>query len=430
MDLALPTSLGIWRAKAFYNEEDRRNNKWDWVNSQDHNQGIYHDSWVTEWKNQGVTIFNEFKPAKGHVTTLGMDIVQCYDGDKDVDGGPENKRIENIAGFAQHKWKIIPRLTLTAGLRYTDNTIWVDNRGDSGGYDITGRYEGHEDIERNWSKFLPKSFLTYELDGLSHVLRDTAISAGISRIWRSPDYHGDYNPQGKPTGAWLDPEHGVGYDLVLNRRLIGDIKMKINYAFYEINDYMAANADPEYGIRQRGGWVPPEIRGTGQEWKDYHINLEQIERKGIEIQISGHLTDDLYFLLGYAWQDFKYDGDKYTVSASEEIDERPKHCVLARCTYKLSDVTSLTLDYEYQDAQVIENWEEISDGIYEKYRTKIDSYNLLGLSIRHTLFENWQGIKQGVVRIYSQNLLNEEYRNMNAYPGTPVTVGTGITFKF
>ncbi len=199
LDMELPTYLGKWHARAYYGEEDRDR----FVMAKNDKGELIPDSWVTDWRNQGAKVFNEFKLAEGHVTTLGMELEQCYDGDEDTDGGPANKRIENIAGFAQHKWTIIEPLTLTAGVRFTDNTIWVDNTNDDG-YDITGPYEGQEKIKRDWSQWLPKSFLTYKLDGISDMLKDTSISAGISKIWRSPDNHGDYNPQGKPTGAWLN----------------------------------------------------------------------------------------------------------------------------------------------------------------------------------------------------------------------------------
>jgi len=422
LNLMLPSAFGTWRANAYYGEEDRDNAKWDWVNSKDHDQGIYYDSWITEWQQQGGKVSNEFQLAEGHVTTMGMEIEQCYDG-YDDEGGADKKRIENMAGFIQHEWTIIPRLKLTAGLRYEDDTIWVGNETDEGHY-ITGE---DDYITRDWSQWLPKSFLTYKLDGLAENLRDTSISAGVSRIWRAPDYHGDYNPQGKPAGAWLDPEHGIAYDLVFNRRLFGDIQMKLNYAYYEIKDYIADNNNPEYGDRR--GVIPDDVP-PGMEYMDYQINLEEVTREGIEFQLSGHLSENLYFLLGYAWQDFEYEGDKYEASAKEEIDERPENLVVAKLTYQLSEATSVTVDFEYQDDQVTETVEEISEDVYEVYRTEIDAYNLVGLSIKHTLFEQWRGIRKGVVRLYANNLLDEHYRSTSTFPGTDLTVGTAVSFEF
>ncbi len=423
LNLKLPTALGTWMANACYGEEDRDNAKWDWVDPKDHSRGIYHDSWITEWRQQGGGIANEFQLAEGHVTTVGMEMVQCYDG-YDDEGGADKKRIENMAGFVQHEWAVLPRLTLTAGLRYVDHTIWVGNETDGGLY-ITGE---DDYIRRDWSQWTPKSFLTYELDDLAGFLRDTSISAGVSRIWRAPDYHGDYNPQGKPAGAWLDPEHGVAYDFVLNRRLAGAIQMKFNYAYYVIEDYLADNADPDYGDRR--GKIPGYVR-PGEEYKDYHVNLEKITREGVELQLSGHLTDDLYFLLGYAWQDFDYDGKKYPDTARQELAERADYFVTARLTWQLSEATSVTLDYEYQDDQVAETVEVIDDDldIYQINRTEIDAFDLVNLSLKHILFEKWHGIKKGVLRVYAKNLLNEDYLNTSAYPGTDFTVGAGISLE-
>ncbi|MFP4428308.1 MAG: TonB-dependent receptor [Desulfovermiculus sp.] len=416
MDMELPTSFGTWRANAFYGEESRDR----YTTDEGH--------WVTEWRQQGGKVSNEFTLAQGHELTAGMDVVQCYDGYRD-EGGPENKRIENLAGFAQYKWSILPSLTLSAGLRYEDISFWADNTDGDGGYDITGQYDGQDDIKRSWDELLPKSFLTYKLDGLADFLRDTSISAGVSKIWRAPDYHGDYCPQGKPTGAWLDPEHGVGYDLVLNRRLLKDIQLKLNYSYYEIEDFMAGNADPEYGSRKKGGTVPEWVP-AGQEYKDYHVNLEEITRQGIEVQLSGHLTDKLHCMLGYSWQEFDYDGDKYKASANEEIAERPEHMFKAKLTYHILDTTSVTLNYEYQDDQVAETWTETSPDVYEVNRTKIDAYDLVGLSLKHTLFENWHGLRKGSVQLFAHNLLDEDYQATNTFPGTDLTVGTGITLNF
>jgi hypothetical protein len=69
-------------------------------------------------------------------------------------------------------------------------------------------------IDRDWDQFMPKSFFTWKMDEIAPIMRDTSLSLGVSKIWRAPDYHGDYNPQGRPAGAWLDPEHGIGYDLI------------------------------------------------------------------------------------------------------------------------------------------------------------------------------------------------------------------------
>jgi iron complex outermembrane receptor protein len=219
----IPTPLGTWSAGVYYGEETRDHS--------DLNTG----SWKTHWKQQGAKVANEFSLGEGHVTTIGADLAQNYDASDDES---YKKRIEIISGFAQHEWQITQRLNMTAGARHEDVTINVDNSNNNGGTWISGEDKW---IERNWSEWSPKSFLTYELDDHADWLRDTSVSAGISRIWRAPDYHGDYNPQGKPTGAWLEPEHGTGYDAILSRRLAGDINLQLNYSYYRIKDFISYN---------------------------------------------------------------------------------------------------------------------------------------------------------------------------------------------
>ena len=89
-------------------------------------------------------------------------------------------------------------MDLKVGLRYEDVKIWVSN-GSSTSYYIPGRGKY---INRDWDQLIPKSFVTWKMDDVASWLRDTSLSIGVSKIWRAPDYHGDYNPQGRPAGAW------------------------------------------------------------------------------------------------------------------------------------------------------------------------------------------------------------------------------------
>jgi len=428
-NLKQPSSLGTWLAFAYYGEENRNNSLMEYVDADDPSQGTKDGSWDTRWYQQGGKIANEFKPAENHVTTIGAELEQCYDGyDKNSPRYSENntfifdrkKKIEIMSGFAQHKWAITPRLDVTAGLRFEDTTIWVTNRNNStGAIYITGR---EAFIERNWSAWSPKSFFTYELDGLSDNLRDTSVSLGVSKIWRAPDYHGDYNPQGRPTGVWLDPEHGVAYDLVLNRRLIGDIQMKLNYAYYQIKDYIAYNRDFAKYTPSGGNPVEP-----GMEYLDYKINLEEVIRHGVEVQLGGHLTDDLSFLVGYAWQDFENQGNE--PAGETELDDRAANRVNGKLTYQLYETTSVTLDYEFQDDQVTKSAYEIAPDVYEYEEIPIDAFHVVDLSIKHRMFKNWKGIKDGMVRLYVNNLFSQKYENVSGYPATDLTIGAGLSFQ-
>lgn len=403
----IPTPLGTWSAGAYYGEETR-----------DHFD-LDTGSWETHWKQQGAKVSNEFSVAEGHITILGAELAQNYDAS---DNESHEKRIETISGFAQHDWQITQRLNMTAGVRYEDVAINVDNSSNGGTW-ITGEDQW---IERDWSDWSPKSFLNYELDDHADWLRDTSVSAGVSRIWRAPDYHGDYNPQGRPAGAWLEPEHGVGYDAVLSRRLIKDIQMQLNFFHYRIKDHIAWNRDfAEYG-NQKG--VPDSVDGTGNEYKDYVINLDKVIRQGVDMQIDGSLTEDLEFMLGYAYQNFDNQGDE--PAGEEEVSNRPEHRANAGLTWHAREGTRLILDYEYQDDQVAVEAVEVAEDEYEFRETDVDAFHVFDLGVEQRLFDQWRGIKSGMLKVYVKNLFDRDYVNSSGEPALDRTMGAAVSFNY
>ncbi|MFP3979938.1 MAG: TonB-dependent receptor [Desulfobacterales bacterium] len=400
----IPTPLGTWSAGAYYGEETR-----------DHFD-LDSGSWETHWKQRGARVSNEFSSADGHVTTVGTELAQNYDAH---DNESYKKRIEIMSGFAQHDWQITRRLNMTAGLRYEDIAINVDNSSNGGTW-ISGEDEW---IKRDWSKWSPKSFLTYELDDHADWLRDTSVSAGISRIWRAPDYHGDYNPQGKPTGAWLEPEHGTGYDAILSRRLAGNINLEMNYSYYRIKDFISYN-------RKFAEYTPSEDNSVepGKEFKDYKINLEEVVRQGLELQLNGSLTENIDFMLGYAYQDFDNQGNE--PAGEEEVSNRPEHRANAGLTWHAREGTRLILDYEYQDDQVSVEALEVAGNEYEFRETDVDAFHVFDLGVEQRLFDQWCGIKSGLLKVYVKNLFDRDYINSSGEPALDRTMGAALSFKY
>jgi outer membrane receptor protein involved in Fe transport len=402
-----PTTIGNLSGDAYYSEEVRNRSYLSLINPADPSLGFNRLSSDTNWYQEGAKIQNEFRLANNHLTTLLGDFEQCYDGeDKD-------RRIRIRGGGIQHQWRIVPRLTLTGGLRYEDVNIWVSNSG------ITGKPPW---IERKWNDWLPKSFLTYELDDLASVLRDTSISIGVSRIWRAPDYHGDYNPQGRSAGAWLDPENGVGMDAVLTRRLWNDINMKLAYSHYSIKDYIASNSAYAQFTPSPRNPVPP-----GMEFMDYKINLEEVVRQGVELELAGHLMRDLSFYLGYAYSDLESKGDE--PAGVREASNRSKHRVNAGLRYDLFENTTLLLDYKYQDKQISEIAEELAPDEWIIREVAIDSFHLVDFGIRQTLFYEWGPLRNGVLRLFINNVFDETYTDSSGYPATDRIFGIGFSFK-
>jgi outer membrane receptor protein involved in Fe transport len=368
----------------------------------------------TTWWQQGGKIQDQIQWADNHTTIIGFDLAKLYD-DGNVDSKTE--RIRKKGGYLQHEWGIIPSVDLKLGLRYEDVKIWASNVTRTG-YHIPDRGTF---IDRNWNQLIPKSFTTWKMDGVAPWLRDTSLSVGVSKIWRAPDYHGDYNPQGRPAGAWLDPEHGIGYDLVLNRRLCRDIAFKLNYAYYEIKDYIATNSSYA-NFTPRGS-----VTYGALNYSDYKINLEEVHRHGVDVELGGHLTHDLSFYLTYAWQKFYNQGDE--PAGETELDQRAEHRVSAGLRYSLFEKTTLMLDYYYQSHETTEVSEEIAEDVWDFRTVEIDHYNVVDIGVQQTLFKQDGWFKDSVVSLYIKNLLDEEYYDTSGFPATDRTYGISFSIK-
>lgn len=366
----------------------------------------------TDWWQQGGKVQDEITWSDKHITTVGFDMVQLYDDGVDDE---KTERINKKGGFLQHQWAVLPSVDVRLGLRYEDVCIKVTNNGR-----ITGR---PDIIERNWDQLVPKSFITWKMDQVAPWLRDTSLSAGISKIWHAPDYHGTYNPQGRPAGAWLEPEHGMGYDLVLDRRLWGDISFQLAYSFYDIEDFFAYNRQYSQYTPSRSNPVTP-----GLEYKDYVINLDRVHRHGIDVGISGHLSQPLSFYLTYAWQKFSNQGDE--PAGETELHKRAEHRVTAGLAYQLFEDTTLMLDYYYQSREITENAEEIAEDEWFFTETENAPYNVFDIGVQQVLFKSDRLLHKATLRVYVQNLFDEEYSNASGYPATDRTYGAALTLNF
>jgi outer membrane receptor protein involved in Fe transport len=370
----------------------------------------------TDWWQQGGKIQDEIKWSDNHTSTIGFDTVQLYDDGVDNE---KTERINKNGAFLQHRWAVLPSVDIRLGVRYEDVRIKVTNNGV-----ITGR---EDIIERNWDEFVPKSFITWKMDQAAPWLRDTSLSLGVSKIWHAPDYHGTYNPQGRPAGAWLDPEHGMGYDLVLNRRLWRDVALKLDYSFYDIKDYIAYNSDyDKYDPRAPVSEQPSDI--AGKQYSDYVINLEEVHRHGIDLELGGHLTDDLSFYLTYSWQKFYNQGDE--PAGETELDKQAEHRVTAGLAYALFEKTTLMLDYYYQSEEITENSEKIADDVWVFTETENPAYSVFDIGVQQLLFKSDRFPKEASLKVYAKNIFDEEYSNASGYPATDRTFGVSLSLSF
>jgi iron complex outermembrane receptor protein len=395
-----PTSFGEWSAGAYYTHEDQKYNYEQVSNT-------YYD---TEWNTYGAMLQNEIRLFDDHLVTMGFDYEQLRNKwdkvDMDISYG----------AYIQDKWTVLPRLSLTAGLRYEYITIWWNNlySWTAGQYCDPSHPEDY--VKREYNQVLPKSFLTYELDDLSEYLRDTSVSLGVSRIWTPKSY---CQTCSAGSGVELDPVHGVGYDLVLTRRLWKDINLKADFYYYELNDYVVSTSDREY-----------IAEGL---WSRRNLNLEQVVKEGVELELNGRIFDPLSFYVSYAYTDWRYHGpDTWPYGdAAEKLDDRAKNRINAGLRYNLFQNTRLLLDYKYQDDQIQIVCEEEPEGSnnWNCYDNPMDAYHVFDFAVEQTLFKDYGIIKDMVLKFYVDNLFDEEYENSRGYPMTDRTYGATLSFK-
>ena len=211
----------------------------------------------------------------------------------------------------------------------------------------------------------------------------------------------------------------MGYDLVLTRRLWKDINVKVDFSYYEMNDYVVSASDSAY------------IKAG--PWGRRRLNLEQVIKEGIELELNGHIFDPLSFYVSYAYTDWRYHGPHTAPygDAAEQLDDRAKNRVNAGLRYHLFENTLLLLDYKYQEKQIAYVCEEEPEGsdIWHCYDNPMDSYDVFDFAVEQTLFKKYGVLKDVVLKFYVNNLFDEEYENSRGYPMTDRTYGGSLSFR-
>jgi iron complex outermembrane receptor protein len=132
--------------------------------------------------------------------------------------------------------------------------------------------------------------------------------------------------------------------------------------------------------------------------------------------------------LGYAYQHFDNQGDE--PAGEEELSNRPKHRANASLIWHVRQGTRLILDYEYQDDQVSVEAIEVAEDEYEFRETEVDAFHVFDLGVEQRLFDQWRGIKSGMLKVYVKNLFDRDYINSSGEPAVDRTMGAAFSFKY
>ncbi len=421
----LATSLGDFSLGAYYNQEKSNQHSWLYINPGDPSQGLRPD-WFgkkTVWEQAGGRLQDEITWTDNHTTTIGFDTVVAYSERQHVD---RHKRLVRNAGYLQHQWQATSSLFFQGGLRYEKVSTWIHNRGtDRSTGELTGYLNTAEEkdyVERNFDEVIPKFYGTLDLDDLADGFRDTSVSLGVSRIWHAPTSGMDLHGNGIP-GFHVDPEHGLGVDLIFMRRLVADINLRVNYSYYDIEDFIAYNNRKyaEY-IPMPGNPVP-----SGLEYLDGRINLEGVTKQGVELELSGHLKDNLSAYAGYAYTNFENQGNEPV--GKEEVSDRAEHRVNLGLRYNVLPRTALLLDYQYQSEQTTYTSVETSPDVWEFNEVSMGEYHVVDAGLEQQLFADWGPLNQGRLKIFVNNVFDEKYQDARGYPMTDRFYGAELQFN-
>jgi iron complex outermembrane receptor protein len=403
-DLKQPSELGTWSMGAYYAYEDQRYLKKEWEANVKPN-----DTW---WVSYGAKIQNDVVVLNDHTISFGCDFANL------------NRRyateiVRTFAVFIQDRWQITDSLRFTPGFRYEDIMIWWSNYSTRGGGHYINTNDQREDIPRQYDNFIPKAFVSYSMDNLNPLLKDTDISLGLSRVW-TPRANCEVCTWG--SGIEQEPTKGYAVDLIFQRHLCDKIDLMLDLSYYNFDNYVIfADGSTDYYKQS--------------PWYRRMVALEGVKKNGIEMEINGDVTDELSMNLSFAYVDWKYTNSKpgsIEDMSANTLSDRAKYRINAGLTYNLNDQLQFHMDYYHQDKQVKEILDVIDEdaGIFDIRNVQIDSYGVVDASITYLFIDKWYRIEKPTLKIYCNNLLDADYVNLSGYPATEQTFGISLTSNF
>ncbi len=178
---------------------------------------------------------------------------------------------ESMSLFGQGTWKLSDQLELTAGLRYHMEDIEVDYlRG-------TTRLAGNNDD----SVTIGRASLQY------FVSEDVMLYASYSRGYKGMAYNTTSGFSQAQVDAPVDPEDSDAYELGLKGDFM-DGRLRVNA------NYFMATYD---GFQTQGGKIE-----NGEIIIDL-LNVGELETKGVELDVTALLSENLLLNVGASWTD-------------------------------------------------------------------------------------------------------------------------------
>jgi iron complex outermembrane receptor protein len=327
---------------------------------------------------------------------------------------------DSYALFANLTYHVTPKLDLTVGGRYSDDSR--DAEKFSADYTVpdpdTGVPPDSFDAFRSksWSRFNPSAVVSYQVND------DINTYAKVVTGYRAGGF-GTGSPTKEDFERGFDPEEVVSYEVGL--KLFGwDDRLQFNAAaFYTEYD----DALIDIAILEAPQYVAS-------------FNAGQATINGIELDLTVLPYDSLRIDASYAYLDAKFDEvvDPQTgtdITSNYALPNAPENAFSIAAQQHLGDITAgrfdLTLSYAWQDDVVT------TAPVVTNPGARIDAYGLLNarLSFRSTRANN-----NFEVSLWGRNLTDEDYLidSVGSFPfttnlathGDPVTYGIDFEWRY
>ncbi len=310
---------------------------------------------------------NNIKLSKTNTFTAGIDWYVNKGQYETAGATPFQKSVRNTAVYAQDQATFFKRLTLTAGMRYDDNTRF----GSQFTYQGTGVLRFDETGTRLKAS-IGTGFKAPSLNDLYLTFPDTGFGAFLA------------NPN-------LKPEKSVGWDIGFEQDLGKRATLSMRYFQNDIRDLITASS------------VSFDLTQT---------NVDRARTAGIETSLNVKVTDDFTLWLGYTWL-----AEAKNLGTGDRLLRRPEHTGTVGANWhflqRFNLNTNLSLVSARQDFDAA-TFGPAKNRPYAKWDVALSA----------------EVCKNAEIFGRVENLLDERYEEANGYPSLGRTFWGGLKLKF
>lgn len=338
-------------------------------------------------------------------------------------GRQENDNFRNTGYFTAVGPNITSVNVSLANPGYTGPITFRQSATDADNHGVTsiaaGYLQDQIELTKHWQAIMGLRYDRFEVDfrnnrnGQQFATRDDLVSPRGGLIYKPfgddfslyANYSIAYVPRAGDqlasltlTNAALKPEEYRNYELGAKWNIRPDLSATL--AFYQLDRFNALATDPNNAA--------------------VSFLVDGQRTRGIELGLSGNITDDWKVMGGYAYQNAEFTKSlSASVKAGNTLAQVPEH------TFSLWNRYDIT-----------QQW---GVGLGSVYRSKMyaatDNAVTLPGFLRFDAAVYFKATKNMQLQINIENLLDKKYyayadNNTNITPGSPIAVNAGVSYKF